>query len=75
MVLALLADGLTNRAIADQLCLSESSIKKYVHRILQTLGCARRAQAAAFYIRHQTHSEIPHGCRMPRGQDGTAGSD
>lgn len=75
MVLALLADGLTNRAIANRLYLSESSIKKHVHRILQTLGCARRAQAAAFYTRHQPPSDSPHGCRMPWRQEGTAGSD
>ena len=45
-VLALIADGLPNGAIAGQLRMTESSAKTYVSRILAKLGCANRVQAA-----------------------------
>jgi DNA-binding NarL/FixJ family response regulator len=45
-VMALLADGLSNGAIASRLRMTESSAKTYVSRILAKLGCANRVQAA-----------------------------
>jgi len=45
-VMALLADGLPNSAIAGRLRMTESSVKTYVSRILTKLGCASRVQAA-----------------------------
>jgi two-component system, NarL family, response regulator DevR len=50
-VLALVADGLTNRDIASRLCLSEKTIKNYVSRLLMKLGMSRRSEAAAFAAR------------------------
>jgi DNA-binding NarL/FixJ family response regulator len=45
-VMALIAEGLPNAAIAASLRLSEASAKTYVSRILAKLGCASRVQAA-----------------------------
>ncbi len=46
-VLQLLAAGLTNRAIAHQLTVSENTIKFHVGSILMKLGAASRAEAVA----------------------------
>jgi len=45
-VATLVADGLSNAAIADRLAMSESSVKTYVSRILTKLHCENRVQAA-----------------------------
>jgi len=50
-VLALLAQGLTNRAIAERLFVSESTAGVHVSNILGKLGVARRAEAAAVAVR------------------------
>jgi len=50
-VLALLADGLTNKGIGDQLGLTEKTVKNYLSNIFDKLQVKRRAQAAAFYVK------------------------
>lgn len=45
-LLALLGEGLTNRQIADRMCLAEKTVKNYVSRLLAKLGVERRTQAA-----------------------------
>jgi len=50
-VLALLADGLTNKGIGDQLGLTEKTVKNYLSNIFDKLQITRRAQAAAFYVK------------------------
>lgn len=45
-VMSLLAEGLSNAAIARHLRITEASTKTYVSRILAKLGCASRVQAA-----------------------------
>ncbi len=47
-VLSLIADGLTNRQIADELNLAEKTVKNYVSALLHKLDMTRRAEAAAF---------------------------
>ena len=47
-ILALIAEGRTNREIAAEVYLSEKTVKNYVSTILGKLGMERRAQAAAF---------------------------
>jgi len=47
-VLHLIAEGKTNRQIAESLFLSESTVKGHVSSILQKLHLSRRAEAAAF---------------------------
>jgi DNA-binding NarL/FixJ family response regulator len=44
-VLACLGEGLSNAQIARRLYLSEATIKGYVSRMLDKLGCANRTQA------------------------------
>lgn len=48
-VVALLAGGLTNKEIGDQLGLTEKTVKNYLATIFTKLNIARRAQAAALY--------------------------
>ena len=45
-VLSLVADGLTNRQIGEELALAEKTIKNYVSSVLAKLGLQRRTQAA-----------------------------
>ena len=45
-ILALIAEGLTNRQIGDRLFLAEKTVKNYVSSILSKLGLERRTQAA-----------------------------
>jgi DNA-binding NarL/FixJ family response regulator len=45
-ILTLVAQGLTNRAIAQRLFLAEGTIKNYVTNILQKIGVRDRTQAA-----------------------------
>lgn len=44
-LLPLLARGLTNKEIANQLCLAEQTVKNHVHRILRKLGSSNRLEA------------------------------
>jgi DNA-binding NarL/FixJ family response regulator len=46
-VLRLLRQGLSNHEIAEQMFLSESTIKNYVSAVLAKLGLRRRSQVAA----------------------------
>lgn len=50
-VLALIAEGLTNRQIGERLDLAEKTIKNYVSVILAKLGLQRRTQAAVLSAR------------------------
>ncbi|MGI8666610.1 MAG: response regulator [Jatrophihabitans sp.] len=50
-ILLLIADGLTNRQIGEQLFLAEKTIKNYVSGLLAKLGMQRRTQAAVFGAR------------------------
>lgn len=47
-ILALVAEGLSNREIAGRLFLAEKTVKNYVSGILSKLGMQRRTQAALF---------------------------
>jgi two-component system, NarL family, response regulator DevR len=53
-ILALIADGLTNGQIGQELGLAEKTVKNYVSSILAKLEVARRAEAAAYLARHTT---------------------
>ncbi len=50
-VLDLIAEGKTNRQIADDLFLAEKTIKNYVSNVLAKLGMERRTQAASYAAR------------------------
>ncbi|HEB83192.1 MAG TPA: response regulator transcription factor [Gammaproteobacteria bacterium] len=45
-ILALLAEGLSNRAISDELHLAEGTVKQYVSQLLKELDVDNRTQAA-----------------------------
>jgi DNA-binding NarL/FixJ family response regulator len=60
-VLVLLADGCTNRQIADQLNLAEKTIKNYVTAVLSKMGMARRTEAAVYAARHLKPDGEPGG--------------
>jgi DNA-binding NarL/FixJ family response regulator len=47
-ILALIAEGLTNRQIANEMHLAEKTIKNYVSNLLSKLGMERRTEAAVF---------------------------
>ena len=55
-VLALIADGFTNKQIGERLGLAEKTVKNYVSSVLAKLGLERRTQAAVLQIEHRTHS-------------------
>jgi two-component system, NarL family, response regulator LiaR len=44
-VLRLMADGLSNREMADRLCVSENTVKTHASRVFDKLGASRRTQA------------------------------
>ncbi len=54
-ILALVADGMTNKEIAGEIFLSDKTVKNYVSSILAKLNLERRAQAAAYVARLKTH--------------------
>ena len=45
-ILALIAEGMTNRQIGERMFLAEKTVKNYVSSILSKLGLERRTQAA-----------------------------
>jgi DNA-binding CsgD family transcriptional regulator len=52
-VLALLGEGLSNRAIADRLFVSQKTAQHHVAAVLFKLDLSNRAQAAAYAARHE----------------------
>ena len=50
-ILSHLADGLTNRQIAEQMFLAEKTVKNYVSNLLAKLGMHHRTQAAVYAAR------------------------
>jgi two-component system, NarL family, response regulator DevR len=51
-VLLLLAEGLTNRQIAQRMFLAEKTIKNYVTSMLAKMGMSSRTEAAVYAARH-----------------------
>jgi two-component system, NarL family, response regulator DevR len=52
-VLALVAEGLTNKEIATSLKLSDKTVKNYLANMFQKLHISRRAQAAALFVKRR----------------------
>lgn len=50
-ILELVAEGLTNRQIGEQLFLAEKTVKNYMSNVFAKLGLERRTQAAVFASR------------------------
>ncbi len=55
-ILALIARGKSNREIAEELFLSEKTVRNYVSQILGKLGLSSRAEAAVYAVRHGIES-------------------
>lgn len=55
-VLALVAEGKTNKEIAGALGLSDKTVKNYLSHVFDKLNLSRRAEAAAFFARHRSPS-------------------
>jgi DNA-binding NarL/FixJ family response regulator len=51
-VVALVADGLSNRSVARELHLSEHTIKKYLYRIFDKLGISSRVELVLYAVNH-----------------------
>ena len=58
-ILDLIAEGLTNRQIAERMFLAEKTVKNYVSNLLAKLGMERRTEAAVFAAR--LHDEKNRG--------------
>src|SRR5262249_19221210 len=53
-LLPLIAEGHTNKEIAEAMHLSEKTVKNYLANLFSKLHISRRSQAAAFYVRRST---------------------
>ncbi|MDD3179856.1 MAG: response regulator transcription factor [Opitutaceae bacterium] len=56
-VLALVAEGKTNKEIAAQMKLSDKTVKNYLSRAFEKLHITRRAQAAVIFAGHKSRSD------------------
>jgi len=50
-ILDLIAEGLTNRQIGEQMFLAEKTVKNYVSNLLSKMGMSRRTEAAVYAAR------------------------
>ena len=50
-ILSLLAEGKTNRQIAEEMYLAEKTVKNYVSNLLSKMGMSRRTEAAVYAAR------------------------
>ena len=56
-ILGLLADGKTNRQIADEMFLAEKTVKNYVSNLLSKMGMSRRTEAAVYAARLEERND------------------
>jgi len=60
-ILVLIAEGNTNRQIAESMFLAEKTVKNYVSNLLAKLGMERRTQAASFAARLDERASFEAG--------------
>lgn len=58
-ILNLIAEGKTNKEIAEEVFLSDKTVKNYVSSILSKLNLRRRSEAAAFIARRRPPTQFP----------------
>lgn len=58
-VLALIAQGMTNQQIANEMGLTPKTVKNYVSNVLVKLGVERRNEAAAYARCHLPGAQVP----------------
>jgi len=68
-ILFLIADGLTNREIAERLFLAEKTVKNHVTALLSRLGVAHRTQAALLAQRLRGETPMSAGAGRVRAQE------
>lgn len=59
-----IANGLTNKQIAEEMFLAEKTVKNYVSNLLTKMGMSRRSEAAAYVARLEAEHE---GADAPQG--------
>lgn len=70
----LIAEGMTNRQIAEQLYLAEKTVKNHVTGLLSRLGLQHRTQAALLAVRlHGPEAAAPAPAELPMGMARRAG--
>ena len=60
-ILALVSEGMTNRAIAEKLFLAEGTVRNHVSSILSKLHVSNRAEAAVFAVKHNLKDLLEGG--------------
>ncbi len=55
MIVNLLGDGLTNKKIAEKLCISESTVKVHLRHIMEKLELKNRIEIAVYATRQQNN--------------------
>lgn len=58
-IVDLIAQGKTNKEIAQEVYLSDKTVKNYVSSILSKLNLRRRSEAAAFIARRRSRTDAP----------------
>lgn len=66
-VLALIAEGKTNKEVGVEMNLSEKTVKNYLANIFDKLQVTRRAQAAALYAQNRTNNRFRTDLSDPNG--------
>jgi two-component system response regulator DevR len=66
-VLALIAEGRTNKEVGGQLGLAEKTVKNYLSNVFEKLHVSRRAQAAAMYVRESRSGPAASGSPLAPG--------
>lgn len=51
-IIELVAQGLSNKEIADKLCLSDGTVRNYISTVLEKLELRDRTQLAVYYYKH-----------------------
>ncbi|WP_370409315.1 response regulator [Streptomyces fradiae] len=72
-VLGLVAQGLANEEIAERLCVSDSTVKTHLHRLMAKLNLRSRAQAVVFAYESGI-ARVGEGPALPGGRGGSGGS-
>jgi DNA-binding NarL/FixJ family response regulator len=68
-VVALVAGGLSNREAAQELSLSENTIKKYLFHIFDKLGISSRVELVLFAVSHGEYREAEWIAGQQQQQD------
>ena len=66
-VLALVAQGLSNRLVAENLFVSENTVKFHLQNVFQRLAVANRTEASRWFLSHQEgppQSDVPANLRV-----------